>query len=422
MTLHVLRRVLLLGALVLTIPLPVVYGWRTLGVAVGVDGSGDESFITGLGLFALANAAVGVTILWRRPGNRVGILLTIGALMLTSVVAAWPWLYEVAPGQEGPLVTFLAWWSPIGLLPALFVLFPSVVLVFPDGHLLSRRWAQLYGLFAVILVAGIAIDSLAAWPVDPAAGIFGNPFALEGVPPEVRVIGETLMLIAVLGGFALAIASVFLRFRRSTGMERAQIKWLAAAVALNGILFPLSYLTELQPDQLLDVVSVAAGIAIPVAIGIAVMRYHLYDIDRIISRTVSWAIVTGAIVATFAALVVGLQTALDHVTQGETLAVALSTLVVAALFQPIRRGVQRTVDRRFHRSHYDATQTALDLMAHLRDDVDLGHLAGDVLRAVDTTLHPVSRSLWLRVRASETSGAESTVTISGHVLPNVTPT
>ena len=424
---HVVRRVLLVGALAVTLPLPIVYGLQTVAALTGVGGAvlespGFEPFLTALGFLMLVCAAVGVTIVWRRPGNRVGILLVVGALMLTSVATAWPWLVEVGPEASGPVATLLMWWSPIGILPSLFVLFPSVVLVFPDGNFPGRRWATAYTALVVALVTGIALSSIAPWPIDPANGLFGNPFAIEGVPADLRIAGDALMTAAVIAGFVLALASVVVRFRRSAGVERAQVKWLAAAVAVNCILFPASYVSEIQPDALLDLLSVAAASLIPASIGIAVLRYHLYEIDRIISRTVSWSIVTGAVVVTFAVLVVGLQAVLDRVTQGQTLAVALSTIVVAALFQPVRRSVQRVVDRRFDRSAYDATQAAFDLMEHLRDEVDLGNVASDVLGAVDVTLHPASRSLWIRQSILESSRTDSPVTIPGQSTATVTTT
>ena len=403
MTWFVIRRVVLLVAFAATLPVVVVYGLETLSAvfasgAPGSDGPEFNLFITGLGLLTMTSAAVGATILWRRPGNLVGTLLLVGALMLTSVVTAWPWLTEIGPELSGPVEMLLAWWSPIGLLPAVFVLFPSVVLVFPDGQLAGRRWATAYAGLVALLVAGFLLESFAPWPVNPASGYFGNPFAVEGVPADLRLVGDLLMISAVLGGFLIALASVVVRFRRSADVERAQLKWLGAAVAINCVLFPASYVTELQPQELFDVLSVIAATLIPISIGIAVLRYRLYEIDRIISRTLSWSIVTGGVVATFAALVFALQAAFEHVTQGEALAVALSTLVAAALFQPARRRVQVAVDRRFDRATYDAQRTAAAFAERLSHSTDLDTLTDELRATVGQTVRPTATSIWLPER------------------------
>ena len=141
MTQSLVRRALLLVAFGATLPLPLIVGAQLLAGSAGLLG-GDVSFLLSLGILMVVNAAVGVAIVWRSPGNRVGILMVVGALMLTSVVTAWPWLIAVGPQAAGPVSTFVAWWSPIGVLPSVFVLFPTVVLVFPDGHLPSARGAR----------------------------------------------------------------------------------------------------------------------------------------------------------------------------------------------------------------------------------------------------------------------------------------
>ncbi len=143
------------------------------------------------------------------------------------------------------------------------------------------------------------------------------------------------------------------------------MKWLIAAVALMGLIFPLSYLTE--AGAIVDVVSVLIGCLVPISIGVAVLRYRLYDIDRIVSRSLSWTIATGGLLIAFIGLVIGLQSLLEGLTQGGTLAVAMSTLVTAALFQPVRRRVQHVVDRRFDRAGYDADRTAIAFAHRLRE-------------------------------------------------------
>ena len=417
------RRVVLLIAFGLTVALPLETAVRVIGAggATGGEGTfGVEPFLAALGLLTVINAAVGVAILWRRPGNLIGALLLIGSLMMTSVVAAWTRLIVIEPTPTGTLATFLTWWALQGLLPAVFVLFPTVGIVFPDGRLPGPRWRWPYGLAAATLVVGLVLQTIAPVASEGGEDPLVSPFAIPGLHVEVGELGAALAIISVLAAFVLALASVVVRFRRSTGVERAQVKWLAAAVALMSAIFPVSYLLEIGPEGFLDVTSVLVGCLLPIAIGIAVLRYRLYDIDRLISRTLSWAIVTGGVVTIFALLVVGLQGALEGLTQGETLAVALSTIIAAALFQPVRRRVQGAVDRRFDRGRYDAERTAAAFAERLRDDVDLDTLTDELRATVRTAVRPATATIWLLERGPAMAG--SAVTIPGHSLPKVTPT
>jgi hypothetical protein len=389
----IIVRALLVAAVALTLPLPLV----TAAQLISSRGTTDESFILALSALMVVSASVGATIVWRRPGNRVGILLVIGAVMLTSAATSWPLLVAMnGPDALGPLGTVLAWWSPLGLLPAVFILFPTVVLHFPDGKLPGPRWRWPFRIVAAVLVLGLFLQAIAPWPFSPVDGRFGNPFAVPGVPSGLLAVGEATTVLAVLAGLLLALASIVVRFRRSQTLERAQIKWLVAAVALNCVFFPLSYATNLEPQAVFDVVSVVVACLTPIAIGIAVLRYRLYDIDRIISRSVSWAVVTGVLLVTFAALVVGLQPPLSKVTQGDALAIAASTLAVLALFQPVRRRVQRVVDRRFDRARYDSDRTAEAFSTRIRSEVDLDAVADDLTGSVGHALRPQAMSLWLK--------------------------
>ena len=201
-----------------------------------------------------------------------------------------------------------------------------------------------------------------------------------------------------------AAISLLVRFRRATGVERQQLRWLTAALAF--------VVTAVVSGFVLGSIMPAAdgrsggrvarrdrGISpVPIAIGIAVLRYRLYEIDRIVSRTIGWVVVTAILAAVFGVVVVGLQVVLEPVTESNTLAVAASTLVAAALFQPLRGRVQRAVDRRFNRARVDA-QRAIDAFgAHLRDDVDLIALHGRLLAATDATVQPNGAGLWIRRR------------------------
>ena len=215
-------------------------------------------------------------------------------------------------------------------------------------------------------------------------------------PPPIGVVLVTLIPISAM---ALGAADLLRRYRRGPLIERLQIRWLLASIAalVLAILFGLAVFVLAGPGSSWGwLPALLAGPTLAPAIGIAVLRYRLYEIDRIISRTLSWAIVTSVLVAVFAGLVVGLQAALAGITQGQTLAVAASTLVAFALFQPVRRRVQRAVDRRFDRARYDRERTAAAFADRLRTEVDLEAVAGDLTRSVDGALRPRSLVLWLK--------------------------
>ncbi len=200
-----------------------------------------------------------------------------------------------------------------------------------------------------------------------------------------------------------AAVSLVVRYRRAAGIERQQYRWLTAALAfvvaavvggyIVGLLLPAA-----GESGVVWLGAVVAFPLVPIAIGIAVLRYRLYEIDRIISRTIGWAIVTGVLAGAFALLVLGLTAVLQPFTGGNTLAVAGSTLIVATLFAPVRGRVQRAVDRRFNRARYDAERTVAGFATRLRDDVSLERLEGNIRDVVSLTLAPTSVGLWMRER------------------------
>jgi hypothetical protein len=193
--------------------------------------------------------------------------------------------------------------------------------------------------------------------------------------------------------------SLVSRYRLADTVGRQQLKWfvLALLVTIAGVaVAAVGALVSKQPPEAGLVLFGFAGTLVPVAIGIAILRHHLYDIDRLISRSLGYAIVTGVLAAVFAMTAIGLSTLLGSLAQGESLAVAASTLVVLALFGPLRRRAQSVVDRRFDRAGYDATLTVQSLTARLRADVDIDRVQSDVLGVVDQTFHPTNASVWLR--------------------------
>lgn len=393
------RGLLLGAAVVLAVVLLVlanVFAVQTFDL-MATDAGGFVLFVNSIGVLSLTAVAVGVVISWRVPENRIGTLLIVGALLLETVFVSWPLtVLTWVNGWVSPLVSgLIAWIATIGLLPALFILLPTVGLTFPDGHLPGSRWRVPYATCVALLVVGVVLMTLAPWVPSEEQPV-PNPFALDDVPTAVSEVGGGLAAIAVFTGFGLAVAGMIGRFRRGDALERAQLKWLLAALTAGGIIFPLSFATDIGPADLIDVGSVLVGALIPLAIGVAILRYRLYDIDRLISRSVSWAIVTGLLVAVFTGLVVGLQAVLVDVTQGQTLAVAASTLVAFALFQPVRHRVQAAVDRRFDRARYDGERTAAAFADRLRDQVDLHELEADLRHVTSETVRPTTVDVWLR--------------------------
>ena len=206
-----------------------------------------------------------------------------------------------------------------------------------------------------------------------------------------------------LPAFLGAFAAVGSRFRHGSPVERQQIKWLLAAALIGAIAFPVAFLAAIVlPSTVLGDMAWSVGfiglIALPIAIGIAILRYHLYEIDRLISRTIGWAVITGLLVALFAGLVVVLQAALAPLTKESTIAVAASTLVAFALFQPLRRRVQRAVDRRFDRARYDGQRTVDCFAERVRNEVDLGTLRSALVATAEGAVRPTGAQLWLRSR------------------------
>jgi MFS family permease len=343
-------------------------------------------------VFIAAFATVGALLAWKRPGNPIGWLLS--ATGLAYAVGAFCELLLHFPGTR-TLANWLGWIFLLGIGLCVFV-----VLLFPTGHLPSCRWRP---------VAWAAGAGLAGW-------VLGSAFAptiLSNSPPTRNPAGVTgpagdifttmavrsVPLIAATG--LAAVLSLAFRYRRARTVERAQLKWLVYAGALvvvgllaqapiEWIMGPGNAATNLQNAVLSGAVALLA-----VAIGVAVLRYRLYDIDRVISRTVAYAIITGLLVGVYAGLVLLATQVLRLHTP---VAVAAATLAAAALFSPVRRRVQRMVDRRFNRARYDAETTVAAFAARLKDAVDLDAVQADLASAVQQTLEPAHISVWISER------------------------
>jgi hypothetical protein len=367
----------------------------------GLDGAVGVVFIA-------AFATVGALLAWKRPGNPIGWLLS--ATGLAYAVGAF-YVLLLHFHRTLTLANWLGWTFLLGIGLCVFV-----VLLFPTGHLPSRRWRPVAwaagaGLAGWVLGAAFAPTIFTDTPSPP------NPV---GVP---RPAGDILYLVAIGGALLIAvtglaaIASLAFRYRRAGTAERAQLKWLvyAGALIVAAILIGLGPVVWIMgpgtaANNLQNALTSGAVALVPLAIGVAVLRYRLYDIDRIISRTLAYAIVTGVLIGIYAGLVL-LATQVLGIHSAVT--VAAATLAAAALFNPVRRRVQHRVDRRFNRARYDADETVAAFAARLKDAVDLDAVRADLASVVQTALEPTHVRVWTTGRQS--AGAPDTARTAARI-------
>jgi hypothetical protein len=376
-----------------------------IGFLLANDGLTTRELITALATWVpfLAFATVGAVILARRPGNRIGWLCwAIGFGITVSILGSKQvWAVLANQGRSSawavlPQLGTIAW------LGTLLGLLPFLVLLFPTGRLLSPRWRPVAWTLGLVLSLYLIARLFAPGPVDPAFP--DNPLGIEsaeGLLQRIQTMAGVVVPVLILA----VLASVVVRFRRSRGEERQQLKWFTFVVAAELVLLPgLGGVAERVAPEVGALVVFPVSISlIPIAIGIAVLKYRLYDIDRLIRRTLVYGLLTVLLGAVYLAGVFGLGQLLNPVTGESALAVAGSTLAVAALFQPARRRVQAVVDRRFNRRRYDAAKTIEAFSTRLRDQLDLDTLSTELLAIVDQTTEPTRASLWLRPSASDSS-------------------
>jgi hypothetical protein len=347
-----------------------------------------------------AFTGMGSLILARRPGHVIGWLFSAIGLSATLSVLAEEYAKYALVTSSGSLPFGLAaawasnWlWVPSVLLPTSFVL-----LLFPDGQLPSWRWRPVAWLAAGVLATVMVALAIVPEPLDSLPR-FANPLGIDmlaGVLDVVFAAVGPLYLIVTAG----CVAAVIARFRRSRGDERQQLKWFAYAAGLILVFLLLNGLAG-DPTNLFFGVGLTL---FPLATGIAVLRYRLYDIDRIISHTLVYGLLTAILGLGYAVVVIILGQLLG---QDTSLAVAGATLAMAAAFQPLRRRIQAVVDRRFNRRRYDATRTIEAFTARLRDEIDLDSLSAELLAVVDQTMQPTTASLWLRPSAPHSRRTET---------------
>jgi hypothetical protein len=349
----------------------------------------------------LAFPLVGALVAARQPGNVVGWLLLVMSVCLTANLVGESYArYALltAPGSlpGGLYGAWLGWtFAPIVAILAIFL-----PLYFPTGRLLSPRWRPVVSLGIGFLVFAVAGNAL--WPGPDllmlGLGPVRNPVIfLPRAKPLFELLRTTLAALCLLPALAGALAALVVRFRRSRGIERQQLKWFTYAAALA----PLPGLIYEFAPGIFGLLRAVIFPLVPVAIGIAMLRYRLYEIDRIINRTLVYGTLTVILGLSYAGAVLVLGQLFGGAgTDPPSWAVAAATLAAAALFQPARRRIQAVVDRRFNRRKYDAAKTVEAFSARLRDEVDLDALAAELLMVAHQTMQPTTAALWLRPSAS----------------------
>lgn len=362
---------------------------------------------SGMGLLLfLPYAAVGGILMVRRPRTSIGWLLLGMAWSFAPVNFRFDaTVQQFADGTISALVAvFAVMWNMSGGVG--FLLFGILALVFPTGRLPAGPWGLVtrfaLGVCLVLLAATLVMPNLRVQLIGlPETVLVRNPIA---VLPDLAIwhviTPQTATYIPIMLVLVISAISLVVRTRRAIGVERQQLRWFAASIATTVVAIVggmgVSFIVpSLGASGLAWIPAEVAFAVVPVAVGIAVLRYRLYEIDRIISRTISWTLVSGVLIMTFAAGVIALQAVLEGFTQGETLAVAGSTLIALALFQPLRRRIQRAVDRRFDRARYDGQKVVDAFARQLRDEVDLDRLRTRLVTTADDVVRPVSASVWL---------------------------
>ena len=393
------------GAVALTLWLVGAAG--VAGALLLAPRNGDASPLADLGFVAsllilsvfLAVGVIGAVVARRRPRNAVGwlflaIFVLIGVLVHAQEHATYA--LGVKPGAL-PAGVLAAWISTWAWYPQMGFFFIFVPLLFPTGRPPSRRW-WIVGWTGGLAVAAITVQSALSERLVSNAYSVPNPVGLAGVVAEEGVVDAIAGLVFAISVVA-AVASLVARFHRSRGEERQQLKWFAFATLALPLLMVLEglHLAGVRlPEAVGDVAFAVAISLLPLSAGLAILRYRLYDIDRIVSRTVSYALLTALLAGVYVASVILLSRLLAPVGAGSELTVAAATLAAAAVFAPARRRIQHVVDRRFNRARYDAEQVVAAFRWRLRGEVALEDVVAATGSAAARAVQPARASLWLR--------------------------
>ena len=338
-------------------------------------------------------AGIGALVASRRPRNPVGwLLLATGlsfGLLLFSERLGWHLLLaDRSISDRSADWLWLANWTWIPAVAPLLIFIP---LLFPTGRPLSPRWTRFLWAASVAVVLFVASSALNPGPLENYKTV-QNPFGTRHAAAILEGVSFALVIACALA----SVASLLLRFRRSHGIEHQQIKWVWAAGALLVASFVLTGALQTVSQGAADIIQFAGLVGIPIAVAVAILRYRLYDIALVVNRTLVYGSLTAALAIVYLGSVLTLQLVLQGVTSDSSLAVAVSTLGVAALFRPVRGRIQELVDRRFYRRKYDAARALESFSARLRDEVDLDSLSAELRALLQDTLQPSHVSLWLR--------------------------
>jgi hypothetical protein len=358
----------------------------------------DGPTIANLLTLTVSFSIIGALIASHRPENPIGwIFLTDGILygLLSGADLYAIYALLTNPGAL-PLGAEASWLAQWIWAPGLGLILVFLPLLFPNGHPPSHRWRPVAWLGGLSMGLICVLISIVLWPDRGPALVTGdeNPSLVMHV--LVDFIASSMLFVAGLG----AVISLFVRFRRSRGEERQQIKWFASAAALTLVwIIVFGQSTRGLPEVIVALANLLVIPSIPIATGIAILRYRLYDIDLLINRTLVYGSLTATLALVYFGSVTATQTIFQTLTLQEKLpqlAVVGSTLVIAALFMPLRRRIQSFIDRRFYRRKYDARKTLEAFSAKLRDETDLDALSKDLVEVVRETMQPARVSLWLR--------------------------
>jgi len=364
----------------------------SLAGGIGVDvGKGVIIWV-----ITIVFAATGVLIASRHPANAIGWTFLGAAVAAGLASLAGSYAEYWVDGRHGSewLGKTAAWYGELSWMPFILVPVTFLLLLFPDGRLLSRRWRVVAWCAGVGIAGTFVLDGLQPGPIPDYPQI-KNPYGVEsGVLDALQALTVLALLVGILG----SALSLILRFRRARGEGRLQMKWLAFAGLVAAVTVPIGSVASDVVGDIAYVPIMLSVLGLPAATGVAILRYRLYDIDVVINRTLVYGALTATLALTYLGSVLLLELALSGITEGSGLAVAASTLAVAALFRPARARIQEGVDRRFYRRKYDAQRTLEGFSARLRDQVDLAALSSDLSGVVRETLQPAHVTLWLRER------------------------
>ncbi len=392
----------------LCVPLTVFGGLLSLLTGSGQIGAGSGLAIL-LGVLLLTFPTVGALVASRRPENPIGWIFCAAGLVFSVGILSESYAKYALHASSAPLfgVQYAAWlssWTGPGLLLAAAFLF----LLFPDGRLPSRRWRLVAWMAAIgssLTALGVAFEPGPLEANRSIANPVGIGGTLGGIVEVLGVVGAVVLNVGVL----LSGLSLILRLRRARGVERQQLKWFVYSAVMMGGGFAASLLfSSGLANSIAWTLGILGFMVLPVATGIALLRYRLYDIDVLINRTLVYGALTAVLVAVYLGSVVALRGLVFGFTgRSSQLVVVASTLTIAALFNPLRWRIQGFIDRRFYRRKYDAARTLETFGARLRNETDLDELNGALVSVVHETLHPEHVSLWLRTPSDGSAGRGS---------------